>query len=212
MIRAALLAGIFAVAACNGDSAPPVRSEAGAQDRGATSDAAREASASGDVALADAPRPDVPPPMCKSSSECAQASVSSPGSTEPPVSTPTSCVGGRCGLVASYSGSYASPKTPRACTEICAASTYGGKPMVCSASCRKKVVNGFGDLALVFDEGGDAGGGPGSLAGLVTYQFSTMSGAYKFVEVSCSQVPQSKLVQGSNSYKYVSHRCCCVAP
>ncbi len=147
-------------------------------------------------------------PTCTTSVDCGEADVSFPGNTAEPSPTPTECVG-QCGLVTAYSGAYKTPKTPRSCTEICAASTYEGQPMQCSVSCSKKTVNGFGDQGLVYDDGT---GSPGSLAGLVTYQFSPISGAYKFQEVSCSEVPKSKLIQGSNSYTYVSHHCCCVAP
>jgi hypothetical protein len=143
-----------------------------------------------------------------SSAECEQADVSFPGNTAEPSPTPTQCVGGQCGLVTSYSGSYTTPKPPRSCTEICAASTYEGEPMKCTASCTVEVYNGFGDKALFFD---DMDGGAGSAAGLVRYQFTGISGAFKFAEVGCSQVPTSKLIQGSNSYTYVSHGCCCVA-
>lgn len=150
------------------------------------------------------------PPMCSTSAECKDADVSYPGSTEPATSSPTDCVGGQCGLVTNYSGAYKTPKTPRSCTDICAASTYDGKPMACAASCQTKVSNGFGDKSLVHDAGADAGAG--SVAGLLRYQFSPISGAYKFQEVSCSETPKSKLIIGSNSYTYVGHQCCCVAP
>jgi hypothetical protein len=83
--------------------------------------------------------------------------------------------------------------------------------MQCSATCSLQTINGFGDKDLSFGDGTDAGGS-GSVGGLVRFQFSPMSGAYKFDEVGCAEVPPSKLVQGTNSYKYVSHRCCCVAP
>ncbi len=82
--------------------------------------------------------------------------------------------------------------------------------MQCSPSCTTAVSNGFGDKSLHFDPG-DAGV-PGSVAGLVRYQFSPLSGGYKFVEVGCSEVPNKKLIIGSNSYTYVNHGCCCVAP
>jgi hypothetical protein len=148
------------------------------------------------------------PPMCSSSAECVEAQVSMPASSDPPTATPTDCVGGQCGLVTSYNGSYDSPKTPRSCTEICAASLYAGQPMKCSPSCSVQTINGFGDKGLFF--GSDAGAG--SVGALVRYQFSPISGAYKFVESACSEVPTKKLIQGSNSYTYVQHACCCVAP
>jgi hypothetical protein len=150
--------------------------------------------------------------MCATSAECGPADVSFPGNTESPVASPTECAGGRCGLVTSYSGSYESPKQPVSCTEICAASTYEGAPMVCSPQCSKVVYNGFGDEALVFGDAIDGGTGAGSLAGLARFQFSPISGAFQFEEVSCSEVPPKKLIKGSNSYTYVSHGCCCVAP
>lgn len=149
------------------------------------------------------------PPMCSSSTDCKEASVSYPNSTEPPTTTATTCVGGQCGLVTQYSGSYKTPKPPKSCTEICAASSYQGQPMKCSGSCLSKKINGFGDKGLAF-EIGDAG--PGSVSGLVRYQFSPMSGGYEFLEVACAEVPKSKLIQGNNSYTYVGHSCCCVAP
>jgi hypothetical protein len=148
--------------------------------------------------------------MCSTSAECKQADVSYPGNTGAPAPSPTECVGGQCGLVTSYNGSYDSPKQPRSCAEICAASSYDGQPMACSASCTTQTINGFGDKGLFFDSEMDAG--PGSLAGLVTYQFSPISGAYKFVEVGCAEIPTSKLIQSGNSYTYVRHNCCCVAP
>ena len=149
------------------------------------------------------------PPMCSSGADCKEASVSYPNSTEPPATTATTCVGGQCGLVTQYNGAYKTPKPPKSCTEICAASTYQGQPMKCTGSCLMKKVNGFGDQGLAF-EVGDAG--VGSVSGLVRYQFSPMSGGYKFLEVACGEVPKSKLIQGTNSYTYVSHSCCCVAP
>ena len=177
---------------------------------GATGGAGGAAGAGGTAGAAGSGGTGGGAPMCSSSAECKQADVSFPGNTEPSVPTATECVGGQCGLVTSYSGSYNTPKTPRTCTEICAASTYDGQPMKCSASCQTGVVNGFGDKGLFFSDSPDAG--PASVAGLVRYQFSPISGAYKFVEVSCSETPTSKLVQGTNSYKYVGHSCCCVAP
>ena len=149
-------------------------------------------------------------PMCSSAAECKQADVSLPGSTDPPTPTPTDCIGGQCGLVSSYAGAFKTPKPPKSCTEICAASSYDGQPMTCSASCQVRVVNGFGDKDLFFDSSPDAG--PSSVAGLVRYQFSSISGAFEFVEVGCSDTPAPKLIQGSNSYTYVNHSCCCVAP
>jgi len=135
--------------------------------------------------------------------------MSYPNSTDPPTATPTDCLDGQCGTVGSYSGSYKSPKTPRSCDDICSASTYEGQAMKCAPSCKSITANGFGDKSLTSDPG-DAGAG--SVAGLVRYQFSPLSGGYKFLEVGCSEVPKSKLIQGSNSYTYVLHQCCCVAP
>jgi hypothetical protein len=148
--------------------------------------------------------------MCSSSAECSEATVSYPGNTAEPTPMPTECAAGQCGLITAYNGSYKTPKSPRSCTEICAASTYDGMPMECSASCTVKTINGFGDQGIVFGDGMD--GGAGSVAGLVTYQFSSISGAYEFEQVGCSEVPTSKLIKGSNSYTYVGHHCCCVAP
>lgn len=142
-------------------------------------------------------------PMCSTSSECKPADVSAPGSTTPPTSSPTECVGGRCGIVTAYSGSYQTPKPPKSCNEICAASLYDGQPMKCSPECAKKKINGFGDQGLFYEAG--------ALGGLLRYQFSSL-GSYHFYEASCAQVPTSKVVEGSNSYKYVNHQCCCVAP
>jgi len=147
-------------------------------------------------------------PKCTSSAECKEAQVSAPGSTDPATASPTACVGGQCGLVTNYAGSYQTPKSPKSCAEICAASSYEGQPMKCSPSCTSKSINGFGDKGLFFDPG-DAG--QGSVGGLVKYQFSSL-GSYEDVQVACAEVPPAKLVKGSNSYKYVNHACCCVAP
>lgn len=150
------------------------------------------------------------PPKCTTSLECKEAQVSIPNATNPPTPSSTECAGGQCGLITNYSGSYKEPKPPRSCTDICAASSYEGSPMVCANNCSVKTINGFGDKGLAY--GDDTGTGAGSVAGLVRYQFSPLSGGYKFVEVACSEVPKSKLIQGSNSYTYVTHTCCCIAP
>jgi hypothetical protein len=166
--------------------------------------------ASGGTAGAGGGAAGAPPvPMCSTSADCGLADVSYPGNTDLPISTPTECAGDQCGLLGSYNGSYQAQKTPKSCNEICAASTYEGQPMKCSAACSVQTINGFGDQGLVF---GTGDGGTGSVAGLARFQFSTISGAYEFEEVSCSEVPPSKLIKGSNSYKYVSHHCCCFAP
>lgn len=208
----ASLAILAVCSACSGDAQLQVDPTPDAQAPGDSS--AAPDSAGKPIADASAPdtsdAADAAPPMCLVSADCAIANVSYPngnGSMDP-----TSCARGVCGLATTDTrfGALGS-KTPVTCNTVCAASTYKGKPMVCAPTCGTKTINGFGDKGLVYDDGSDGGTNAGSLGGMATYQFNSISGAYQFVDLGCSAQPAPQIVVNGNGYKYSAQACCCEA-
>lgn len=129
---------------------------------------------------------------------CGSATVQYPNGASAS-SQPTYCANGTCGAVTLDNRSGDPADFTRAtCDSICAASTYGGVPMQCSAKCSQTGTA----PTFVFSYGGGTAGG-----------FSTYGGFGQDPVVlpqGCSDVPSA--VIGSTDLKPWQHEeCCCEA-
>ncbi len=154
-------------------------------------------------------------PKCGSSSECTTATIK----VGTPLDSPTTCAHEHCGLSTPDNRTGAAgTKTPLSCDAICAAATYEGRPMVCAPICRTTTTTGFGDQALLYDDGppADAGTDAGPISfihgGLAQYIFgSTTLHTSRYRTLGCAETPPKTITSGSNSFKYEAQHCCCIA-
>lgn len=228
------IVGALAVGACGESSTPPATTDdvgtdaAGGDTTTAGDDGLADTGGAPDVAVddtgstgdsgtfVDAPADTLGDyPKCGSSSECTNATVKVGAA----IDSPTTCAHEHCGLATPDNRTGAAgTKTPLSCDAICAAATYEGRPMACAPICRTITSTGFGDQVLLYDNGppADAGvdAGPVSFVhgGLAQFIFgSTTLHTSRYRTYGCAETPPKTITSGSNTFKYESQHCCCIA-